>query len=137
MKIFFDTSSLCKKYFEESGSISLLALIQEASEIIISPLTWVELNSAPSRRIREGSLSRQQVSHLMLEAKRDFYSFHVVIWNQTLEETAAEIVYKYSLSTLDAIQLASGIHSEADEFVSSDKKLLKEAGKVLEKTRFI
>jgi len=137
VRAFIDTSSLFKKYVEESGWEELDETLNQVSEIAISPLAWVEFNSAVSRRLREKKLTSEYASSLLSEAKRDFQSYSRVIWNETLETVAAEMTYRYSLSTLDAVQLASGLLSKADLFVTSDRRLFEEARKTVRGARFI
>ena len=129
MRAFIDTSSLFKKYVEEDGSRALDRLLQGISEIVVSPVTWIEMNAAIARRLRERSLARKDAAWLKAEARRDFQSFHRVVWNETLETTATDLVSHYPLSTLDAIQLASGILSKADVFVTSDHVLFENASR--------
>ena len=133
MRAFIDTSSLFKKYVVESGSGELERLLQDVSEIAVSPMTWVEMSAVIARRVREKSLTSQQAAWLTSEARKDFQSFHLVIWNETLEATATRLLSRYPLSTLDAIQLASGTLSKADLFVTSDRGLFEEARKELRK----
>ena len=133
MRAFIDTSSLFKKYVVESGSGELERLLQDVSEIAVSPMTWVEMSAVIARRVREKSLTSQQAVWLTSEARKDFQSFHLVIWNETLEATATRLLSRYPLSTLDAIQLASGTLSKADLFVTSDRGLFEEARKELRK----
>jgi predicted nucleic acid-binding protein len=127
MRAFIDTSSLFKKYVEEAGSRRLEDLLLAVSEIAVSPVTWVEMNAVIARRLREGSLTSQQAAWLKVQAGRDFQSFHRVFWNDALEKGATDFVYRYPLSTLDAIQLASGVLSKADYFVTSDRRLFQHA----------
>ncbi len=129
MRAFVDTSSLFKKYVEESGSKALDELLHQVSEIAVSPVTWVEMNTVVARRLREHALTAQQATWLQTQIDRDFQSFYRVLWNDALEKTAAELVYHHPLSTLDAIQLASGVLSKADVFVTSDRRLFEEAKK--------
>ncbi len=137
MRVFIDTSSLFKRYIQEHGSLELEPLFQQASEIIVSAVTWVEFNVALSRRSNNKVMTPAQVSWAISEAKKDFEFYSRVEWNENLEEKVIEIAQKFSLKTLDAIQLASGILSKADVFVTSDKKLFEEANKVIRGTRFI
>lgn len=137
MRAFLDTSSLFKKYVEENGSDELGDLLNDITEITISPVTWIEMNSILARRLREKLLTAQQAAWLRSEATIDFESFHRVVWNDALEKKAAELINQYSILTLDAIQLASGALSKADVFVTSDKKLFEAASKVIRKTQFI
>lgn len=137
MRAFVDTSSLFKKYVEEDGSKELDSLLQEVSEIAVSPATWLEMSAVIARRLREKALTSQQATWLKSEAHKDFQSFHRVIWNEALEKTAADLVDEHPLSTLDAIQLASGLLSKADLFVTSDQGLFEEARKSVRKAVYI
>ena len=133
MRAFIDTSSLFKKYVEENGSKELDGLLLEVSEIAVSPITWVEMSAVIARRLREGSLTSQQAAWLRSEMRKDFQSFHRVIWNDSLERTATALVYQSPLPTLDAIQLASGVLSKAEMFVTSDRALFQQAQKKIRK----
>jgi len=133
MRAFIDTSSLFKKYVEEDGSKELDSLLREISEIAVSPITWIEMSAVVARRLREKSLTSQQAAWLKSEMYRDFQSFHRVVWNEALDKAATDIVYQHSLATLDAIQLASGVLSKADLFITSDRRLFEEAKKEVRK----
>ena len=137
MRLFVDTSSLFKRYIQDEGSAALERLFEEASEIVVSPVTWVELNSALSKRLRDGSLSSEQFSAVLSEAKKDFDFFACLEWHESLDEKAVAIVREFGLKSLDAIQLSSGLLSKADIFVTSDKKLFEAANKIVRKARFI
>ena len=82
-------------------------------------------------------MSEQDAKKLSIEIKKDFIFYSRVLWNDNLEEKSVEIAQSRSLKTLDAVQLASGVLSKADLFVTSDKRLFDEAGKVIRKTRFV
>ena len=137
MRAFLDTSSLFKKYVDERGSNELDALLQTVSEIAVSPVTWVEMHTVVARRLRERALSPPQASWLTSEIAKDFQRFHRVLWNDALEQRAVEVASRGSLLTLDAIQLAAGLLSQAEIFVTSDRRLFTEASKQALQTRFI
>jgi len=137
VRAFIDTSSLIKKYVEEKGSEEMEGLLQQASEIVVAPTAWVEFNSAVSQCLRDKRLTPQNSSFLLSEAKRDFRSYSIVVWNEALEETAAEVVHQHFLATLDAIQLAAGLLSRADIFATSDQRLFEAARKAMQKARLI
>ena len=137
MKLFVDTSTLFKKYVDEAGSGDFDKLFGEATEIIVSPVTRIEMHSAIAKYVREKWLSEQAAKKLSIEIKKDFIFYSRVFWNDNLEEKSVEIAQSLSLKTLDAVQLASGVLSKADLFVTSDKRLFDEASKVIHKTRFI
>ena len=137
MKLFVDTSTLFKKYVDEAGSGDFDKLFGEATEIIVSPVTRIEMHSAIAKYVREKWLSEQDAKKLSIEIKKDFIFYSRVFWNDNLEEKSVEIAQNLSLKTLDAVQLASGVLSKADLFVTSDKRLFDEASKLIHKTRFI
>ena len=137
MRIFVDTSTLFKKYVDEAGSSDFDNLLNEATEIVVSPSTRIEMYAALAKCVREKSLPMEYAEKLRTEIKKDFIFYSRVHWNESLEEKAVEIAQKSILRTLDAIQLASGVLSKADVFVTSDKKLFEEANKVIRETRFI
>ena len=60
-----------------------------------------------------------------------------MIWNEDLEQTATDFVYRYPLSTLDAIQLASGVLAKADVFVTSDRALFEQARREIRKALYL
>ena len=137
MRAFIDTSSLFKKYVEEHGSNALDDLLKETSEIAVSPTTWIEMSAVVARRLREKSLTSQQGEWLISQVQKDFQSFHRVIWSESLEETATGFVHRYPLSTLDAIQLAAGVLSKADVFVTSDRGLFEQARKQVRRAMYL
>ena len=137
MRAFIDTSSLFKKYVEENGSKELDALLREVSEIAVSPVTWVEMSAVVARRLREKSLTSQQAAWLKAQIRKDFQSFHRVVWNDALEETAADLADRHALLALDAIQLASGVLSKAEIFVTSDRRLFEQARKEVHKAVYL
>lgn len=137
MRVFVDTSTLFKKYVDEPGGADFDSLLNEATEVIVSPLTRIEMHAALAKCVREKLLPVEYAEKLRVEIKKDFAFYFRVYWNENLEEKSVEIVQKLSIKTLDAIQLASGVLSKADVFVTSDKRLFEEAKKVIREVQFI
>ena len=137
MRAFVDTSTLLKKYVEERGSQQLEQVLGGVSDLIVSPVTWVELNAAVARRLRGKLLTAQQSSWILSEAETDFRSCSQVVWGEELVEAATRMVNRYPLKTLDAIQLAAGVLSKPDLFLTSDRRLFEEARKVIQGARYI
>ena len=137
MRAFVDTSALLKKYIEERGSQQLEQVLGGVSDLIVSPVTWVELNAAIARRLRGKLLTAQQSSWVLSEAETDFRSCSQVVWGEELVEAATRMIRRHSLKTLDAIQLAAGVLSKPDLFLTSDRELFEQARKVILKTQYI
>ena len=137
MKAFLDTSALAKKYIAEKGSDEFDELLEKISEILISPLFWIELNSALERRFSEKSLTKRQLIQIRREVSYDMPYFSRVVWNENLERAAVEILKRYPLKTLDSIQLAAGTLSDADFFITSDKQLYRAAQEIFQETKLV
>jgi hypothetical protein len=135
LRVFVDTSSLFKKYVDEPGGDAFEKVLAKTTEIVVSPVTWIEMNAVIERRLRDKSLLPEQAARLRSEIKRDFVYFSRVLWNENLENKAVDLVHKHALKTLDAVQLASAVLSEPELFVTSDRKLYLEAKKVIRRIR--
>ena len=137
MKAFIDTSTLFKKYVDEKGADDFDRLLEKVVEIIVSPITWIEMNTIIQRRFKEKTLTKEQVLWLQKEIKRDFHFFSKILFNESLERKSVEMIQKYHLKALDSLQLASGCLADPDVFVTSDKTLFSQAQKELKNTCFI
>lgn len=137
MKGFLDTSSLCKKYIEEEGSEVLEKVLEQLTEVIVSPICWLEINSAFARRLHERTITYEQVVWISAEIKKDFSFFGKVLWNETLEDKSVEFIKKYNLRTLDSLQLAAGYLAKIDLFITSDKRLFSVAQRELKNVKLI
>ena len=137
MKIFLDTSALFKKYVTEYGSEKIDALLNEANDIIVAPITKIELFSALDRRLQEKTLSHSQKRTVEQEINKDYPFFNVIIFNEALESKAIQFAQKYHLRAFDSLQLSSGCLSESDLFITSDKLLFEKAKLELKNVEFI
>jgi len=136
MKAFIDTSTLFKKYVNEEGSDDFDQLLKEVIEIIVSPVTWVEMNTIIERRFREKTLTKEHVLWLRKEIRRDFNYFGKILFNENLEKKCLEIIQRYQLKTLESLQLAAGSLAKPDIFITSDKTLYSQARKELKNVCF-
>ena len=137
MKAFIDTSALIKKYVQEPGSDRFENVLKEISEIVIAPVSVIEIYSVLQRRVKDSSLSTKEAALFQAELQRDLPYFSRVIFNEELESQAIDLIGQYPLKTLDSIQLASGMLSRSDAFVTSDKQLARFAAKVIKKVLLI
>jgi len=64
--LFFDTSALVKRYYEEDGSENVDALIEnEESTVVISSLSVIEATSAFRRKHNQGEIEQDTMNHLL------------------------------------------------------------------------
>jgi len=138
MKLFLDTSALVKKYIiEEYGAQRLSELLGEASVVIVSPVTWIEIHHVFYRIKREGLLDAPGLKKVCKDVKADYIFFHVAAFNNALEENTIKILKGFPLRSGDAIQLAAAITTEYDLFCTADVKLYEASKKYLRKTELI
>jgi len=137
MRAFIDSSSLFKRYVAEKGSDEFNRLLETVFEIIVSPVTILEVHSIIERRLREKSLKVEDGKWIEKEFLRDYGYFGVVSWEEEMIETAMRLIRKHQLRVLDGIQLASGLICNPDLFITSDKQLFKAALQECKKTAFI
>jgi len=138
MKLFLDTSALVKKYIiEEFGADRLATLLRDASVVIVSPVTWIEIHHAFYRTKKEGLLDASGLKTVLKSIRQDYDYFHVAAFNNALEERAVKILEGFPLRSQDAIQLAAAITTGSDVFCTADVKLYQAARKYLKKTELI
>jgi uncharacterized protein len=133
---FFDTSALNKRYVLEAGSQAVLALVNESADnrIFIAPITPIELTSALERHARDANISpRTLKANLLLMHRHVRREYFVLPLDQRFVSRSIELLGKYQLRTLDAIQLAFALDVQeqlvngglgALTFVCADKRLL-------------
>ncbi|MEG5159905.1 type II toxin-antitoxin system VapC family toxin [Microcoleus sp. AT3-A2] len=101
----------------------------------MSQITWVEVHSAFARRLRDRSLSAERFDLIVQKVREDFENeYRVIDVDQTLIETATELVMQHPLRAYDSVQLASALRFQSTTllsqpetqliFVSADNRLL-------------
>ncbi len=119
----------------KSGSNWVLSWVEPSAGnlIIISELALVEMRSLFARRVREGTVSSENVARLksdfLIHANEDYA---IVVLDGKLLDLASNFVEQHSLRTLDATQLASAVQAKNNLdmpiiFVTADSNLLKAA----------
>ncbi|MBI4454827.1 MAG: type II toxin-antitoxin system VapC family toxin [Acidobacteria bacterium] len=106
---YFDTSALVKQYFVEPGSMAVRELLKSGERVFTAVLTYAETHAAFARRKREGILSPTATRRLALRFDKDWESYEVVLLNRELLSLARQILYRHTLRSADAIQLASAL----------------------------
>ena len=129
MKVFLETSSLVKRYLEEKGAEDLEEFFEKVSGVVVSPITWLEVNSAIHRNRIQKKITDAEAGLFIREAECDFQFWGRMDFNEELEEKAVSYAQKHGLKTFDCIQLASACLAPVDVFVTSDKRLYNAAKK--------
>lgn len=129
---YIDTSVLIKRYLTETGSTWVRNLVDLSAGhvIVICDLTAVEVFSTLARRQREGTLTASDVNILQTRFLADFSREYLSVkLEDAVLSYARTLLNRYSLRSLDAIQLASAVEAsvilgESMTFLSADKSLL-------------
>ncbi|MBI3914596.1 MAG: type II toxin-antitoxin system VapC family toxin [Chloroflexi bacterium] len=139
MIYYLDTSALIKRYLDEIGSSWMRGLAQAASSdlLISSRLTTVEISSAFARRLREGTVTKEDYAdHLAVFDEDCNTLYHLVELSPEILDLARDLTARHPLRALDALQLASALLANrvflnlnlpSLTFVSADDRLLETA----------
>jgi len=131
MNLFIDTSTLVKRYVEEKNSDKVDELFLKTDSIEVSSITRIELNSAFARRLADKSIDKKSYEIALSEFNNELVFFNIVTFSGSVEAEAVNLIRKYQMKTLDAVQLASARLCSRDSFVTSDKRLYEIALKEL------
>ena len=132
---FLDSSAVSKNYMQEAGSTWVMALVAPAAGhvIVISQLAIVEVSSALARKQRLAQISQVDADQNRVDFLRDVETLYLAMaLDETVLRKASDLVVRYPLRTLDAIQLACALEAtntlgESFVFVCADNNLLNAA----------
>lgn len=127
MKLFLDTSSLIKLYYQEDGTDKLDRVFGEyiIEEIFLSEISITEFYSAIYKKVRTNDLSLQNASDILSSFANDQAKFSFIPINSRIISLSKELLEKYGvlgLRALDALQLASVLsaRNDIDMAISND-----------------
>ncbi|MDP2302819.1 MAG: type II toxin-antitoxin system VapC family toxin [Ignavibacteria bacterium] len=135
MNLFLDTSAVVKIYHQEKGTEKFTQYLTGISEelfLTTSDITKIELHSTLLKKYRENQIDDKNLVEVFQLVDKDFQKLSIITVDRFIKNIALSMLdslgLKYSLRTLDSLQLASAIfsnnYSRIDYFVSSDKKFL-------------
>jgi predicted nucleic acid-binding protein len=125
--MYFDTSALVKRYVDEAGRREVLKLLRR-SECVTSAVLPVELRSALSRRVADGSLGAARLPVILKHVAADRPFWTLVEVGTDVLAVAETLVATHPIRTLDAIHVASAqlfaarVSMRGLVFVSADKR---------------
>ena len=133
--LFFDSSSLVKRYAKEVGTNWVFSLVRPSAKnrLYLARITGVEVVAALTKRMRVGSLTSTATAKAVSRFEREFSNRYLLV------ETTPQIIQKamtlaknHTLRGYDAVQLASAIQANQDRisiggssltFISADNHL--------------
>ena len=137
MTAFVDTSSLIKRYVAEKGSSRFIKILMGLTDVVIAPITIIEIYSGLFRRLKDKSLASSAFQIIENELGRNFQDYSVVVWNEDLVMDSIAMARKHALRTLDAIQLASARMAGSLQFITSDQELARVAKKEIKEVLLV
>jgi predicted nucleic acid-binding protein len=133
---YFDTAYVGKCYFNEPGAREVRELARSSETVSSSSLCIAELSCAIHRKVREGTLSRQEaltVRNDFLEDLRAETWLLVPVSDRILrrvELLTRSLPEAILLRALDAIHIASALEENFHEIWTNDRHLLAAAAHV-------
>ena len=131
MKMYFcDTSAIIKLYHAEIGTDFMESVFSNNDiSMIISELTMIEFSSALARKVRVGEISVDARKEAIRNFDKDCLNrFIIRLLDTGIVKTAREIIDRhgdrFSIRTLDAIQLSAYLSEKSDVFVCADINLI-------------
>jgi uncharacterized protein len=109
---FLDTSSVVKRYVQETGTAWVQALAAPAAGhlLFVVRLTLVEMVAAVTRRERGGHISAQDAATALTDFQYDFaHQYFIVEVSAALVNQAAALARTHGLRGYDAVQLAAAV----------------------------
>jgi len=132
---FVDTSALVKRYVDEKGSAWLRAVFDAdpPPTIVIVHLAIVEIISAFTRRLREGTLTAVEYAQLQDSFRADCLDeYEIVVAVGDIIDEAIRLLERHPLRAYDAVHLAAAVvvnrqllanHLPPLVFLSADDRL--------------
>lgn len=132
MNLYLDTSVLVKLYVPEAGSGEVRRLVNQATRVGTSRLTYVEARAAFARRRREGGLSAPHYGEVIRALERDWEMYVLLEVTGPIIRAAGDLTEQYGLRAYDAVHLATAVSVRQGllwEFLAADERLLAAAAK--------
>lgn len=125
--LFFDTSALVKRYYEEDGSEKVDEMIDDKeSQVIITSLSVIETTSAFRRKYNRGGIEEDRMNQLLSAFFEEaLENFLILPLEESLTEYSFSLILTEDLRTLDSLQLSAALTVNREDlwFVSADREL--------------
>jgi len=107
---FFDSSSLVKRYVNETGTIWVQTLCDPAAKnkLFIARITAVEVISAATRQNRASKITTAELANISSQLRVDLANdYRIVEISATLLDRSMTLAETHALRAYDAVQLAA------------------------------
>jgi uncharacterized protein len=133
--LFFDSSSLVKRFAKETGTNRVFSLVRPSAKnrLYLARITGVEVIAALTKRMRVGSLTSTAANKAIARFEREFTNRYLLIEvSPQIIKRAMTLAKNHTLRGYDAVQLASALQANQDRlaiggtpltFISADNHL--------------
>ena len=122
MKLAIDSSSLAKRYVQETGSNKLHLFLQNTSELAFSVILVPEIISALNRRLRDQTLTTREYQQAKRQLLSDVHDAILLQVTPSVIAQSVQLLEKNVLRAMDALHIACALEWKADLFITSDKR---------------
>jgi predicted nucleic acid-binding protein len=122
VRLFFDTSALVKRYFNERGSDDVMSLCAMADDVAVSAVLPVEIISTLARLKRERRIDAISFNQIKNAFFSDLADMTVILLSPQVISHAFAAVEAMPLKALDALHIGCALEYKPDLFVSGDKQ---------------
>jgi predicted nucleic acid-binding protein len=105
--LYLDTSSVIKLYVSEAGSELVRQLVDDATVVATSVITYAETRAALARLRREGALTASRFASAKREFEGQWPTFLTLEATETLSRMAGDFAERHRLRGFDSVHLAS------------------------------
>ena len=127
--MFLDTSAFAKRFVIEEGSDNVVALCQQADNLVVSVICLPELISTFSRLVREKKLANADYQKLKADMMADLVDVDICQITPAILASVVSLLESHPLRAMDALQVACALAVAPDRFVSADYRQLAVARK--------
>jgi hypothetical protein len=129
MRVFFDSSSLTKRYLYENGSDRVVELFEIAEKVVVCTIAYSEVLSAFNRGKRAGDFPAAKYKKAKAFFTEEFLEMDIIPVDTKLALKTDSLLEESVLRGMDSLHIASALDAKVDLFVSSDKKQIEAAVK--------
>ena len=131
---YWDSSALVTLFVDQMHSTKYLELYEQDSQVVTAWHAVPECASAFCRLQREGHVSGQELSQLLVDLEAQSRQWFILSSGKRLEQLTLRALRVHPLRAMDAIHLAAAILARGDEivpmaFYSEDARLAEAAAK--------
>jgi predicted nucleic acid-binding protein len=109
VNLYLDTSSLIKRYVNETGSADVRAWIRSSDDKATALITRAEMSAALNRLLRMNFLSKEDYESALDEFRSDWRDYHRLPITEPLIARADTLAGEYNLRGYDSVHLAAAI----------------------------